>query len=86
MKGDRVVGNRSNRVQLAEWSFPEPHSHQSVFARGRELAIILRRLAAQLSTVATSVQRIRVSPMSGEWLRMYEVDYDKHGDDLRTTP
>jgi hypothetical protein len=67
-----AVENRSTRLTLDGWPCPELRSDESVAVRARELAHAVRRWL-------TAGPRIHVSPMSVAWLRLHEVQYDKHG-------
>lgn len=79
---DGALGDRRLRgVEFGQWPISCLLRGELVLALARELATtvrdsILRRLSRSPGP------KIHVSPMSITWLRIYEVEYDKHRAEL----
>jgi hypothetical protein len=75
---EQLMQQTGNRLASSYWS--------TLLASDDEFKLLVRKAASCASIVRWSFWRlgrgIHVSRMSEGWLRMYEVDYNKHGADM----
>jgi hypothetical protein len=70
--------HRARGVDTVQWLVSRLLHGESLLALVRELATSLRASMLRPSSPSPSAE-IHVSPMSLQWLRTFEDDYDKHG-------
>lgn len=73
--------SRPSVVDADQGAIHDLFSAESLFSLGRDLAATIRDSIVRRATQRLAA-RIHVSPMSVTWLRVHDIEYDKHRAEL----